>query len=237
MATTTATITLSSTDLLSDELALATTATLTEAGNSTGLVSTSGLARKTTATVAPYTLFHADDYTADKAHKLYLKNTSTNAAYYYDIGVGVIGNNTTLGRIYAGDWALIPWSATDGTKEVFTITLGGTWATADTLTFDGVTISPTNTAHADTAAVIRATYYPNWVVTGSGSDAIFTARRARSDQEIDTDEWTLVDAGGSDATISVATTTEGLADPKNIIITPGGSSTNSVTLEYMLFNE
>jgi len=237
MATTTATVTISSTDLLTDELSLSTSATLTGAGNSTGLTGTSGLGRKTTATVAPYTLFHADDYSTDRAHKLYIKNTSTNAAYYYDIGIGVIGNNNTLGRVYAGDWALIPWSASGGTKEVFTITLSGTWATADTLAFDGVTISPTNTAHADTAAVIRATYYPNWVVTGSGSNAIFTARRARADQEIDTSEWTLVDAGGSDAAIAVATTTEGLADPKNIIITPGGSSTNSVTLEYMLLSD
>jgi len=35
MATTTATITLASSDLLSDELALTTTATLTQAGNAT----------------------------------------------------------------------------------------------------------------------------------------------------------------------------------------------------------
>ena len=48
MATTTATITLSSTDLLSDELALTTTATLTGADNSTGVTATSGLGRKAT---------------------------------------------------------------------------------------------------------------------------------------------------------------------------------------------
>ena len=236
MATTTAELILTSADLTSDTLSLTTDMTLTEAGNSTGLVNTSGLARKTTATVAPYTLFHADDYTADKAHKLYLKNTSTTASYYYDIGLGVIGNNTTLGRLYAGDWALIPWSATDGTKEVFTFTATGTWAAADTLTFDGVTVTA-NTATDTTAAAVRAAYFPNWVVTGSGSDAIFTARRARSDQEIDASEWTISDASGSDATFTIATNTEGLADPKNIIITPGGSSTTEVTLEYMLINE
>ena len=43
MATTTATITLASTDLLTDELSLASTATLTTAGTSTGLTGTSGL--------------------------------------------------------------------------------------------------------------------------------------------------------------------------------------------------
>ena len=52
MATTTATFTLSSTDLLSDELALSTTATLTTAGTATGVTQASGLSRKTTAVVA-----------------------------------------------------------------------------------------------------------------------------------------------------------------------------------------
>ena len=239
MATITATIMLSSADLLSDELALTTTASLTKAGNSTGLTGTTGLARKATATVAPYTLYHADDYTTTKAHKMYLKNTSINAGYYYDVGIGIIGNNTSIGRLYAGDWAFLPWLATDGTKEVFTLTLGGTWQAVDTLTFDGVTVTA-NTASGTTATNVRAAYYPNWVVTGAGNDAIFTARRARADQEIDVGEWTLVDAASGDATIAVATTHDHVAAddlPKNIIITPGGSTTNVVTLEHMLLTD
>jgi len=113
MATTTATITLSSTDLLSDELSLNTTATLTGAGNSTGLTLASGLSRKKTGSTAEYTLFAAADYTDDKAHKVYLKNISTTATQYFEVQVaGVV-----VGRIYAGDWALIPWSAdTTGTN-------------------------------------------------------------------------------------------------------------------------
>jgi len=106
-STTTATLTISSTDLLSDELALSTTATLTGADNSTGLIGTSGLARKTTANTAEYTLFAAADYTDDKAHKVYLKNTSTTATEYFEIQVA----GTVVGRIWAGDWAFIPWSA------------------------------------------------------------------------------------------------------------------------------
>jgi hypothetical protein len=107
MATTTATIMLNSTDLLSDELALSTTATLTGAGNSTGLTNAAGLSRKTTTSTSPYGLFPAADYTVDKAHKLYLKNTSTTAAQYFLISVGA----ESLGRLYAGDWAFLPWSA------------------------------------------------------------------------------------------------------------------------------
>jgi hypothetical protein len=113
MATTTATITLSSTDLLSDELSLNTTATLTGAGNSTGLTLASGLSRKKTGNTTEYTLFAAADYTDDKAHKVYLKNISTTATEYFEVQVA----GTVVGRLYAGDWSLIPWSAdTTGTN-------------------------------------------------------------------------------------------------------------------------
>lgn len=113
MATTTATITLSSTDLLSDELALNTTTALTGAGNSTGLTLANGLSRKKTGNTAEYTLLAAADYVDDKAHKVYLKNTSTTATQYFEIQVaGVV-----VGRLYAGDWTLFPWSAdTTGTN-------------------------------------------------------------------------------------------------------------------------
>ena len=46
MATTTASITISSGDLTGDALSLSTTATLTKAGTSTGLDQTTGVARK-----------------------------------------------------------------------------------------------------------------------------------------------------------------------------------------------
>ena len=112
MATTTATITLSSTDLLSDELALSTTATLTTAGTSTGLTNTGGLGRKTVSGGhAEYTLFTASEYTDDTANKVYLKNTSTTAAEYFEVTIGDI----QMGRLYAGDWAFFPWNADTGT--------------------------------------------------------------------------------------------------------------------------
>jgi len=116
MATTTATITLSSTDLLSDELALTTTATLTGAGNSTGLTGTSGLGRKTTSSSSQYILFDADDYPsgAAKAHKIYLKNTSASAGEYFTL----THNAEDIGRLYAGDWAFFPWNNHDGAADI-----------------------------------------------------------------------------------------------------------------------
>ena len=116
MATITATVTINSTDLLSDELSLSTTATLTEAGNSTGLSGTSGLGRKTTSSSSQYILFDADDYPSGpaKAHKIYLKNTSSTASEYFTI----THNAEDIGRIYAGDWAFFPWNNHDGAADI-----------------------------------------------------------------------------------------------------------------------
>ena len=110
MATTTASLTISSSDLTGDALALTTTATLTKAGVTTGLDQTTGVGRKFFATTqTAYNLIAASDYTADKAHKVYIKNTSTTAAEYVTIELG--STNLSLGRLYAGDWALLPWDA------------------------------------------------------------------------------------------------------------------------------
>ena len=81
MATTTATITINSTDLLTDELSLSTSTTLTAAGNSTGLVGSGGLGRKKLASGhAQYTLFDGDAY-ANGAHKKHFDNTG--GIFYY----------------------------------------------------------------------------------------------------------------------------------------------------------
>jgi len=113
MATTIAQLTLTSTDLLSDSLAVSSVATLTAAGSSTGLTRTEGLGRKETANTSEYTLFDASQHTDDKAHKIYLKNLSTTAAEYFIVEVA----GTVVGRLYAGDWAFFPWAAdTTGTN-------------------------------------------------------------------------------------------------------------------------
>ena len=114
MATTTATLTLSSSDLTGDALSLTTTATLTKAGVTTGLDQTTGVSRKSFSTAqTAYTLIAAADYTADKAHKLYVKNISTTASEYITVEVGA--TNLSLGRLYAGDWMLVPY---DGNNDI-----------------------------------------------------------------------------------------------------------------------
>ena len=114
MATTSATLTLSSSDLTGDSLSLSTTTNLKKAGSATGLDQTSGVARKFFATAqTAYNLIAAADYTADKAHKVYIKNTSTSNSEFITVEIGA--TNLSLGRLYGGDFMLIPY---DGNNDI-----------------------------------------------------------------------------------------------------------------------
>ena len=117
MATTTAQITLTSSDLLTDSLSLTTTATLYDAGTTTGITQTEGLSRKTTTSNSQYVLFDAapaTTYGANKAHKVYIKNCSTTRSEYVTVEI----NSEGIGRLYAGDWMFIPWSTTADTNDI-----------------------------------------------------------------------------------------------------------------------
>ena len=112
MATTTATLTLSSADLTGDALALSTTATLTKAGTVTGLDQTTGVGRKTYSSTSIATLVDKADYDDDKAHKVYIRNTSTVATE----NIAITVEAQLLGRLYAGDWAFIPFNGDQDIK-------------------------------------------------------------------------------------------------------------------------
>ena len=108
MATTTVTLSISSNDLTGDALALSSTTNINKAGTTTGLDQTTGVARKFFASTQSNTaLIAAADYTDDKAHKVYIKNISTTASEFVTIKIGA----TEVGRLYAGDFLFIPWSA------------------------------------------------------------------------------------------------------------------------------
>ena len=238
MATTTATITINSTDLLTDELSLSSTATLTEAGNSTGVTQTTGLARRTTsaasaAAIQAVNLYRAGDYTADGANKVYVKNTSTTAAEFFTVHI----DQEEIGRLYAGDWMFMPWNATSGTKAVFTVTIAATWAAGDTWEFDGVTLVAANSTVADIAAQIDALNYPNWTTTYVATEAtiIFTARYASSASEVvyATADGTLNTNGNGTANISSAAA--GSKSESDITIRP--SVHTAMTYESLLIHE
>tara|TARA_E500000305_G_C3954574_1_gene203871 strand:- start:127 stop:834 length:708 start_codon:yes stop_codon:yes gene_type:complete len=235
MATTSATLTLASSDMLTDNLSFSTTSVLTKAGTATGISNTTGLARKTTTSTDQYTLFYADDYTAAGAHKLYVRNIETAAGLFFTITV----DDTVLGRIYANDWILLPWSATDGTKGAFTVTFANTFATGDTAVFDGVT----NTCGAtETPAgmvdIVAAAKYPNWTAAETASTVVtFTSKSSNYLGLIETgaasDDFVVTTAG--DGTGTIARTVTAVPNASDIKITP--SSSASHTLEYMLLYE
>ena len=109
MATTTAAITLTSSDLTTDALSLSSTATLTKAGSSVGLDQTTGVGRKHYATASQnQPLLLASNYTNAKQHKVYIKNTSSSDTETVRVEVG--GSNLALGNLSGGDWAFIPWN-------------------------------------------------------------------------------------------------------------------------------
>ena len=83
MATTTAQITLTSSDL-------------TDTASTTGVTETSGLSRKITTSNSEYTLLAEADYANDKAHKIYLKHVGSTASDRVDVKLA----SQTVGRLY-----------------------------------------------------------------------------------------------------------------------------------------
>jgi hypothetical protein len=117
MATTTATITIASSDISDNSISVSNTATLLKAGISTGLDQTSGLRRRTLASEDAVELIDLDHYqaqtlTENKAAKVYIKNTGTSTARSVKVSiVSVGGAPTEIGDLYGGDWMFFPYSA------------------------------------------------------------------------------------------------------------------------------
>ena len=121
MATTTASITIASSDLVPG---MATnyykTSTLTKGGTSTGLENIQSGKIEYTGTPSRKILLDQSAIETqvgtitDKANKVYVKNLSTDATEYFTIEI----NSIELGRLYAGDWMFIPWGATDAAADV-----------------------------------------------------------------------------------------------------------------------
>ena len=125
MATTTATITIASSDIADNAFSVSNMSTLTTAGTDTGISETTGLGRKKVASDSNIVLLDggltsgiAADVTADKSAKVYIKNMN-------DRGDGTKFVNILLaaveiGRLYGGDWMFIPWSGGSGEDIEYT---------------------------------------------------------------------------------------------------------------------
>jgi len=107
MATTTATITLASTDMMDNSISISNTATLTTAGTATGLTETTGLARRKFASSSKVDLVTIanTDIPTDKSTKMFIRNTNARNSSKY---VTILLNSQEIGRLYGGDWMFIP---------------------------------------------------------------------------------------------------------------------------------
>ena len=113
MATTTATITLSSADLLSDNLSLSATTTLNKHNTiSTGLDEMRMERLEIPiddyggGTAKQYDLIANSAALLRKPSWVYIANKNTDATHYVIISI----KDDVIGRLYAGDWMFIPWS-------------------------------------------------------------------------------------------------------------------------------
>ena len=125
MATTTATVSISSSDLTpGTPLNINASTTCMKAGLTTGLeVVEMG---KDTLTVAEsassgVSLKLATAAGADGASKVYLCNNATDDTFYLRLDL----HDTIVGRLYAGDWLFLPWSQNDTTNELVIQAFGG----------------------------------------------------------------------------------------------------------------
>jgi len=123
MATTTAAISITSSDIMDNAISISNTATLTTAGTDTGLIGTTGLARKKFATGANTVLLDsgagiAADVTAAKSAKVYIKNLNSrgDGTKYVTILITAV----EVGRLYGGDWMFFPWEGGTGKDVEFT---------------------------------------------------------------------------------------------------------------------
>ena len=108
MATTTASLTIASSDLVGDALSLSASNTLHKAGTTVGLEQAVGLTKTYLTATTPIDLFGAIIDTPafeGKSHWIYISNKSEDETEYATITIG----DKVIGRLYAGDFMWMPW--------------------------------------------------------------------------------------------------------------------------------
>ena len=105
MATTTAAITLTSSDLLTNALALSASMTLYQHGTTGTGLDECTYSRHNIPTGTNFDLIPESAALSEDASYVYIANKSTDVTYYVIISI----NDEPIGRLYAGDWLFMPW--------------------------------------------------------------------------------------------------------------------------------
>ena len=105
MATTTATITLSSADLLSDNMSLSATMNLYKDGTTATGLEQLNYHRAVIPTGTQFDLIPDSAALSEDASYVYICLKNTDVTDYVKISI----NSEEIGRLYAGDWLFMPW--------------------------------------------------------------------------------------------------------------------------------
>ena len=107
MATTTASLSLTSSDLFADNLSISTSHQLNKAGTTIGLDQTTGLNRVYLTATTNVDIFTVPGATKDgKKSHVYIANLSTDETEYITVTIG----DKVIGRLYAQDFLWMPWN-------------------------------------------------------------------------------------------------------------------------------
>jgi hypothetical protein len=123
MATTTATLSLRSSDLIpSQVLSLTSSKRLNKAGSANDGVDQMDMGRVEIVADTSFDLLDATALGLGKSNYVYLTNKSTSDVNF----VTVITKTATIGRLYAGDFMWMPWSAHEANADIEVTSTGGT---------------------------------------------------------------------------------------------------------------
>jgi hypothetical protein len=123
MATTTATVSISSSDIVpGSPVSINASTTCMKAGLTTGLEKMEMGANILTTADGSTSLKLATTAGVDGAGKVYLCNKATDDTFYIRLDL----HDTIVGRLYAGDWLFLPWSQNDTTNELVIQAFNGT---------------------------------------------------------------------------------------------------------------
>ena len=109
MATTTASLTITSADLVGDALSLSSTKELHKAGTTTGLEETTGMTclyLTATTQLDIFPVLPAAPAGQNKQSWVYICNKATDETFYITVSIAA----TNIGRLYAGDYLFMPYS-------------------------------------------------------------------------------------------------------------------------------
>ena len=132
---TTATIQLTS-NLLSNNVSVNTSTTCMKAGTTADGLDQMDTGYVELASGTQKNLIDATALGVGKANKVYICNESTDETYYIEIMI----NAMAVGKLYAGDWMFLPWSAIDADADIEVTAHTGTNKITYTVFHEGRTL-------------------------------------------------------------------------------------------------